>query len=228
MQIDEDMLKSIIAQVINEMGESSQSASDSGCASDSACKAPMGVYSSPLAVKSFEVLGPARAGVKADEVVIGVAPAFGLGQNKTIVNIPHTQVLRELIAGIEEEGISARVIRIKRTSDLSYIGLDAAKLSGSGIGIGIQSRGTTVIHQKDLLPLNNLELFPQSPLLTLETYRQIGKNAALYVKGESPDPVPTLNDQMARPKYQAKAAVLHIKETEFIVPDGAAEELKAF
>ncbi|WP_324061047.1 glycerol dehydratase reactivase beta/small subunit family protein, partial [Klebsiella quasipneumoniae] len=26
----------------------------------------------------------------------------------------------------------------------------------------------------------NLELFPQAPLLTLETYRQIGKNAARY------------------------------------------------
>ena len=35
-------------------------------------------------------------------------------------------------------------------------------------------------------PLSNLELFPQAPLLTLDTYRQIGKNAARYAKRESP------------------------------------------
>jgi glycerol dehydratase medium subunit len=75
---------------------------------------------------------------------------------------------------------------------------DAANLSGSGIGIGIQSKGTTVIHQRDLLPLSNLELFSQAPLLTLETYRQIGKNAARYARKESPSPVPVVNDQMVR------------------------------
>jgi propanediol dehydratase medium subunit len=53
--------------------------------------------------------------------------------------------------------------------------------------------------------------------LTLETYRRIGSNAARYAKGESPEPVPTMNDQMARPRWQAKAALLHLKETEQIV-----------
>jgi propanediol dehydratase medium subunit len=61
-----------------------------------------------------------------------------------------------------------------------------------------------------------LELFPQSPLIDLPTYRAIGKNAAKYAKGESPNPVPVKNDQMARPKYQAIAALLHIKETEYV------------
>lgn len=161
-------------------------------------------------------LGEAKVGTKSDEVVIGIAPAFHKFQNKTIVNISHSDVLREIIAGIEEEGLSARVVRIIRTSDVSFIANDAAKLSGSGIGIGIQSKGTTVIHQKDLLPLNNLELFPQAPLITLETFRLIGKNAAKYAKGESPTPVPTKNDQMARPKFMAKAALLHIKETKHV------------
>ena len=82
------------------------------------------------------------------------------------------------------------------------------------MGIGIQSKGTTVIHQKDLPPLSNLELFSQAPLIDLPTYRQLGKNAAKYAKGESPNPVPVRNDQMARPKYQAIAALLHIKEAE--------------
>jgi len=89
-----------------------------------------------------------------------------------------------------------------------------------------QSRGTTVIHQKDLDPLSNLELFPQCPLLTLETYRAIGRNAARYAKGGSPRPVPVENDQMARPKYQAVAAVLHIKETEYTDKNAKPVELK--
>ncbi len=162
-------------------------------------------------------VGEAKFGTRADEVVIGLAPAFEKFQHHTLVNIDHKDILREIIAGIEEEGLHARVVRILRTSDVSFIANDAAKLSGSGIGIGIQSKGTTVIHQKDLLPLNNLELFPQAPLLTLETFRLIGKNAAKYAKGESPTPVPTKNDQMARPKFMAIAALFHIKETKHVV-----------
>lgn len=169
--------------------------------------------------------GEARPGTRSDEVVIALAPAFGKYQNKTIVNVPHSDVLREIIAGIEEEGMHARVVRVLRTSDVAFAAHDATKISGSGIAIGIQSRGTTVIHQKDLPPLSNLELFPQSPLLDLPAYRAIGRNAAQYAKGGSPTPVPTRNDQMARPKYQAKAAVLHIKETEHVVPGAKPVEI---
>ncbi|SKC91828.1 propanediol/glycerol family dehydratase medium subunit [Maledivibacter halophilus] len=174
----------------------------------------------------LEVLGEAKKGTRSDEVVIGIAPAFGIYQTKTINKLPHEKVLRELIAGIEEEGLNARIVRVKRTSDVSFIGLDAAKLSGSGIGIGLQSKGTIIIHQKDLFPLTNLELFPQAPVINLDIYRAIGKNAAKYAKGESPNPVATINDQMARPKYQAIAALLHIKETEHVDKNAKSEELK--
>ena len=77
------------------------------------------------------------------------------------------------------------------------------------------------------MPLSNLELFPQCPLLDLETYRAIGKNAAKYAKGETPNPVPVRNDQMVRPKYQALAAILHIKETEHVIPLSKPVELEA-
>lgn len=170
--------------------------------------------------------GVATSGTRKDEVVIGIAPAFGKYQNKTIIGLPHAEVLREIIAGIEEEGLRARVVRVLRTSDVSFIAHDAAKLSGSGIGIGIQSKGTTLIHQKDLLPLSNLELFPQAPVIDLQVYRAIGKNAAKYAKGESPNPVPTRNDQMARPKFQAISALLHIKETEHVKLDEKPVELE--
>ena len=124
--------------------------------------------------------------------------------------------LSTCIAGIEEEGLKWRIIKVYHTSDVSFIAHVAAEYSGSGIGIGIQSKGTTVIHQKDLPNLSNLELFSQAPLIDLDTYRKIGKNAAKYAKGESPTPVPTRNDQMARPTYQALSALLHIKETELV------------
>lgn len=124
--------------------------------------------------------------------------------------------MREIVAGISEEGLRFRIIRVNHTADVAFIAHTAAKLSGSGVGIGIQSRGTTVIHHNDLQPLNNLELFPQCPVMTLDTYRMIGKNAAKYAKGESPEPVPVVNDQMARPKYQAKAAVMHNFETKYV------------
>lgn len=163
--------------------------------------------------------GDAPKGVAPDEVVIGLAPAFGVYQTETIIHQPHDKVLREIIAGIEEEGLKWRVVRVYRTSDVSFIAHDAAEYSGSGIGIGIQSKGTTVIHQKDLPPLSNLELFSQAPLIEMETFRQIGKNAAKYAKGEAPTPVPVRNDQMARPTYQAIAALLHIKETEHVDND---------
>jgi len=170
--------------------------------------------------------GNASIGRRNDEVVIGISPAFGNFFTKTITGVPHVDVLRELLAGIEEQGIQARVVRLSSSSDLAVIAQTAARLSGSGIGVGILSRGTTMIHQKDLARLSNLELFPQSPLIDLEMFRSIGRNAAQYAKGEFPVPVPPGNDYMARPRWQAKAALLHLKEMEFIKPGTQPVELK--
>ncbi|OMC38785.1 propanediol utilization protein [Mycobacterium sp. GA-1841] len=158
----------------------------------------------------------AAAGTRSDEVVLAISPAFADFFSQTIVGLPHADVIRQILAGIEEQEVAARCIRVRHSSDLAVVAHAAARLSGSGIGIGILSRGTSMIHQRDLPRLSSLELFPQSPLMTLQTYRQIGSNAAQYAKGESPEPVPTLNDQMARPRWQAKAALLHLKETEQI------------
>jgi propanediol dehydratase medium subunit len=203
MTFDVNVLRSVIEEVMKEMNV------------EAAPAAP----ASPVAVTSKLSLtegGDAKKGVAADEVVIGLAPAFAYKQHKTMIDLPHDKVLREIIAGIEEEGMKWRIIKVYRTSDVSFVAHDAAEYSGSGIGIGIQSKGTTVIHQKDLPPLSNLELFSQAPLIDLDTYRKIGKNAAKYAKGEAPTPVTVRNDQMARPTYQALSALLHIKETELV------------
>lgn len=208
MTFDENTLRSVIAEVLKEMGDTTAPA-----AAPAASSLPEGGN-----MKLTEH-GDAKKGAAADEVVIGLAPAFGKYQHKTIIDIPHDKVLREIIAGIEEEGVKWRLVRVYRTSDVSFVAHDAAEYSGSGIGIGIQSKGTTVIHQKDLPPLSNLELFSQAPLIELDTFRQIGKNAAQYAKGLAPKPVTVRNDQMARPTYQAIAALLHIKETEHVDGD---------
>ena len=224
MAIDEKMLKSVIEEVLKEIGMENQD-SKKDCKEESK---PSQVVVPSEEVNSLVVteVGEFVPSNRADEVVIGLAPAFGVHQTKTIIGIEHAKVLKEIIAGIEEEGLSYRFVKVYRTSDVCFIAHDAAELSGSGVGIGIQSKGTTVIHQRDLLPLSNLELFSQAPLIDLATFRSIGKNAAKYAKNESPEPVPVKNDQMARPKYQAIAALLHIKETEYANRNKKPQELK--
>ncbi len=213
-QLSEAVVREVVKEILAQMGNGSASASAAPAVSNGDSVADM----------TMREVGVAKPGTASDEVVIALAPAFGDKLKKrTITGIPHTAVLRELMAGIEEEGMKARIIRVWHTSDVAFVGKRGAELSGSGISIAIQSRGTTVIHQRDLFPLQNIELFPQAPVLDLATYRNIGRNAARYAKGDSPAPVPQISDQMARPKYQAIAAVYHIRETEFV--DGSKKPM---
>lgn len=215
-QITEAVVRDVIREVLAQMAQSGGLPA-----------APAPVSAGPVAGLELREIGEAKPGSSTNEVVIALAPAFGDKLSKqTITGIPHAAVLREIMAGVEEEGVKARVIRVWHTSDVAFVSHTGAKLSGSGIGIGIQSRGTTVIHQRDLYPLQNLELFPQAPVIDLETYRAIGRNAARYAKGDTPSPVAQKNDQMARPKYQAIAAVFHIRETSFVKPDAKPVELE--
>jgi propanediol dehydratase medium subunit len=215
-QITESMVRDVVRELLAQMAQTGSPAVSQPA-----------VASSPAAEMQITELGAAKPGAATNEVVIALAPAFGDKlSRKTITGIPHAAVLREVLAGVEEAGAKARVIRVLHTSDVAFVSHTGAKLSGSGIAVGIQSRGTTVIHQRDLNPLQNLELFPQAPVIDLETYRAIGRNAARYAKGETPAPVAQKNDQMARPKYQAIAAVFHIRETSFVKPDAKPVELE--
>ena len=172
----------------------------------------------------LEALGAAAQGKRA-EVVIAVGPAFGQDLTETIGGLPHDQVLQQLLTGIAEEGLTARIVRVHQSADLAFVGYAGAQISGSGIAIGLQSRGTTVIHRADLAPLNNLELFPQSPNLTLESYRHIGRNAARYAKGETVQPVPVRVDNWVRLRLIVKTMLLHRREVEAIDPDRPPTEL---
>ncbi len=170
-------------------------------------------------------IGPATKG-SVPEVVLALGPAFGTALAKTIGGLHHEDVLEAILTGVAAEGLIARVIRVYHSSDCAAIGYVGARLSGSGIGIGLQSRGTAVIHQKDLAPLNNLELFPQSPSLTLGTYQDIGRNAARYALGAPTVPVAVEIDNGARLRLIVKTALLHRRETDEVCPDRPPMELR--
>lgn len=158
-------------------------------------------------------VGPARPGVS-PEIIVAVGPAFGTELIRTINGLDHEEVLAAILTGVASQGLMARVVKIYRTSDCAAIGYIGAQLSGSGIAIGLQSRGTTIIHKRGLARLSNLELFPQSPSMTLETYQSIGVNAARYAMGMVTTPVPVQVDNWARLRLIVKTALLHRHETE--------------
>lgn len=145
MEINEKLLRQIIEDVLAEMQTSDKSVS---------FRAPVSatVSSVPDTENFLTEIGEAQQGTQQDEVIIAVGPAFGLAQTVNIIGIPHKNILREVIAGIEEEGIKARVIRCFKSSDVAFVAVEGDRLSGSGIAIGIQSKGTTVIHQQGLPP----------------------------------------------------------------------------
>jgi len=161
----------------------------------------------------LEEVGPALPG-KGAEVVIAVGPAFGLALTRTIGGLDHRDVLAAIVGGLRGEGVAARIVRIRHTSDCAFIGHAGAQLSGSGIAIGLQSKGTTVIHRRDLVPLENLELFAMAPNMDLATYRQIGRNAALHALGKPAAPIPVRSDNTARLRLIVQTTLLHRRETQ--------------
>jgi len=176
---------------------------------------------------AYPVTGPAQQGGAADEVVIGISPAFGLNLFQTTAGHKLSQVLRVMVQGIESRGLRARVVRFRHTADTSFLGLSAARLSGSGIGIGIQAKGTAVIHSASRLPHNNLELFSNAPITGLEHYAGFGRNAAAYALGEAPEPVvvPTRGEAMGS-RYHARVALIYAIETGLTQEGAVPQEIR--
>lgn len=163
----------------------------------------------------IQEVGDAQPG-RGNEVVLIVSPTFGREQKKTLCNVPHLHVLREVALGLEEEGVPVRFVKCYESTDLGAMASIGSNLSGSGISIAIQSKGTAVIHQKELSPLFNLELFSQAPQLDQKMFRQIGKSAANYAKGTLPRPIPSKVEPEVR-RYLVKSAILHYNDTKHIV-----------
>jgi propanediol dehydratase large subunit len=170
--------------------------------------------------------GPASRRDDPTEVVVAVGPAFADAIRRTIADLDHREVLDAVFEGIREGGATPRLVRIRRVADVAFIAHHGARLSGSGVALGLQSKGTAVIHRAELEPLDNLELFGMSPLYTLESYRAMGRNAAGYALGQRVGPVPTELDNYARAKLIVKTTLLHARETQAIVPDAEPVELE--
>jgi len=171
-------------------------------------------------------MGAAAVGSDPREVVIGVSPAFGVKLYRTLSGIPVDDLLRALVKGVGEGGGIPRVVRLHHTADTSFLGLSAARLSGSRVGIGIQSKGTAVIHHADRLPHNNLELFSNAPITNIRHYQMLGYNAARHAHGEIPEPVvvPQRGEAMGS-RYHARVALIYAIETSLTVDGAEPEEI---
>jgi propanediol dehydratase large subunit len=172
----------------------------------------------------YQTMGTADPGTDPTEIVVGVSPGFGTKIFRTLAGHQLSAVLRALQSGIERGGGTMRLVRLWHTADTSFLGLSAARLSGSGLGIGIQSKGTAVIHQKGRLPHNNLELFSNAPITTLEHYENMGFNATVYASRQLPDPVvvPTRGEALGA-RFHARVALIYAIETA-MTQDGATPE----
>ena len=155
-----------------------------------------------------------------------VRPAFADAIRRTIGDFDHRDVLDAVCDGIREAGGVPRLVRVRRVADVAFIAHDGARLSGSRVALGLQSKGTAVIHRADLQPLDNLELFGMSPLYTLESYRAMGRNAAGYALGRRVGPVPTQLDNFARAKLIVATTLLHARETREVAAGAAPVELE--
>jgi propanediol dehydratase large subunit len=178
------------------------------------------------AVPLLAVTGTAAPGQDPREVIIGVSPAVGRDVWRCLSGLRVPDVLAELLAGLEEEGCAGRVVRFSDTVDLGRIGLAAARLAGSGIGIGLQGKGTALIHRRDLAPLANLELYSVAPAVTPELYRLLGANAARHAKGGTPDPARNpYTDEAIEARYHTTVIALMALERAWVKPGAPAEEL---
>ena len=185
-----------------------------------------GSHEAPAGSAQFYPIGRADKGHDPHEVVVGISPAFGERLHRTTAGHAVSDVLDALTKGILEGGGMPRVVRIRHTADTSFLGLSAAHLAGSGYGIGIQAKGTAVIHHRDRLPHMNLELFSNAPLVSLEQYRAMGRNAGRMTWGETPDPIIVTNDgQALGARFHPRVALLYAIETDMTDPGAEPEEM---
>src|ERR1700760_1755350 len=179
-----------------------------------------------FSVPLLAAAGPARPGQGPRDVVIGVSPAVGRDVWRCLSGLVVTDVLREMLAGLEEEGCTGRVVRFGDTVDLGRIGLAAARLGGSGVRIGVAGQGTALIHRRDLAPLANLELYSVAPSVTPALYRLLGANAARHAKGGTPDPARNpYSDAATYARYHTTVIALMELERRRMIPGAPPEEL---
>ncbi|WCK52631.1 glycerol dehydratase reactivase beta/small subunit family protein [Aneurinibacillus sp. Ricciae_BoGa-3] len=88
-----------------------------------------------------------------------------------------SQILKEISAGLEEEGVPFRLQQLDETLDCVVLGKMAAAISPLQVGIGVDHHGDLCLHHEKLEAGN--------PYLRekLGNGRNLGKNAARLSKG---------------------------------------------
>ena len=171
--------------------------------------------------------GPSQPGKDLREVCIGVSPALATKLWFTMSGLPVSEALAQIVAGLEAEECTARIVRVPSAVDLGVIGLTAAELAGSGVGVGLQAKGTALIHRKGSPPLACLELLSIAPLLTAEVYRELGVNAGRHAKGLRPAPVRNpYTEQAIEARYHAEVVSLVAIERGESVPGAPPVDLE--
>ena len=131
MALEQEIIEQVVRIVLEEL-RGRQQAQDSGERAEG---------TDPF----LREIGEAKRGTDVKEVVIALGPAYGTVIRRTIGGLDHRKVLQEIQAGIEEEGMRSRIVKVYKTSDVAFIGKAGAALSGSGFSIGLQSKGTALI-----------------------------------------------------------------------------------
>ena len=181
----------------------------------------------PAAGLGIVTRGESRPGADPREVCVGVSPALATKLWFTMSGLPVGETLAQIVAGIESEDCIARIVRVPSTVDLGVIGLTAAELAGSGVAVGLQAKGTALIHRKGLPPLACLELLSIAPLLTAEMYRELGANAGRHAKGQRPAAVRNpYTDQAIEARYHAAVVALIAIERDESVPGAPPVDLE--
>ncbi|MDX6512640.1 MAG: propanediol dehydratase large subunit, partial [Gaiellaceae bacterium] len=85
-----------------------------------------GIQAEPGAAPIVREGGEAERGTDGSEVVIALGPAFAEGLRATIGGLAHEEVLRAVVGGVREGGGAPRLVRIRRVSDVAFIGHDGA------------------------------------------------------------------------------------------------------
>lgn len=113
------------------------------------------------------------------------------------------QKVREVQAGMEEEGIPCSIIE-SHEKDVATLAYQAACTSKLGVGVGISSDGLSI--QYDKLPAKE-PLFLLTTPGTPSDWRMFGYNAARLVKGI---PFKNQTEEKIDPQCQDSSALYHL------------------
>ena len=153
-------------------------------------------------------------------------PAFGDALRETIGGIPHGDVLRQICAGIEEEGVRYRVDPHRRAPPTSRSSPTTARswpAPASRSACSRRARRSSTAPTCSRSTTSSCSAWRRC--CRLESYRQIGRNAARYANGGRASPVPLVLDNFARAKLIVRTTLLHRRETEAIEPGAAAMDV---